>query len=73
MKLTSPDKPRVIQEPNGVTDVPRIHTKIKMLTGAYTLQANRASFSQNQISPISLLCQKEDETLEHFTLNCESL
>ena len=65
----------VIQEPNGVKDVPRIpvHTKIKMLTGSCRLQVNRASFNQNQISPICLLCQKEDETLEHFTLHCESL
>ena len=44
-----------------------------MLTGSYRLQVNRASFSQNQISPICRLCQKEDETLEHFTLHCEFL
>ena len=63
----------VIQEPNGVKDVPFIHTKIKMLTGSYRLQVNRASFSQNQISPVCLFCQKEDETLEHFSLHCKSL
>ena len=66
-------RPPVIQEPNGVKGVSRIHTKIKMLTGSHRLKVNRASFNQNQISPICLLCQKEDETLEHFTLHCESL
>ena len=63
----------VIQDPNGVRDVPRIHIKIKLLAGSYILQVNRAAFNPNQISPICLLCRKEDETKEHFLLRCESL
>ena len=66
-------RPLVIQDPNGVKDVPRIHTKIKMITGTYILQVNRASFYQNQISSTCLLCKKEDETTERFLLHCESL
>ena len=66
-------RPLVIQDPNGVKDVPRIHTKIKMITGTYILQVNRASFNQNQISSTCLLCKKEDENTEHFLLHCESL
>ena len=49
-------RPTVIHDPNGVKDVPRIHTKLKLLTGSYVLQVNRAAFSQNQISPTCLLC-----------------
>ena len=66
-------RPTVIQDPNGVKDVPRIHTKLKLLTGSYVLQVNREAFNQNQISPTCLLCKKEDETKEHFILRCEAL
>lgn len=66
-------KPIAIQGPSEFKDVPRIHTKVKLLTGTYILQVNRVSFNQNQISPICLLCKKEDETTEHFILQCESL
>ena len=30
-------RPPVIQDPNGVKDVPHIHTKITVLTGSYIL------------------------------------
>ena len=43
------------------------------IVGTYILEVNRASFSQNQINPFCLLCKKEDETVEHFALQCESL
>ena len=54
-------------------DVHRIHTKVKILTGSYILQFNRASFNQNQVSPTCLLCKEEEETTEHFMLYCSSL
>ena len=63
----------IIQKANGVKDVPRIHTKIKVLTSTYILQVNRASFNQNQISPVCLLCKEDDETTEHFLLQYSSL
>ena len=66
-------KSLVIKDPSGVGDVPRIHTKTRLLTGTYVLQINRASFNQNQVNPTCLLCKKEDETVEHFLLHCESL
>lgn len=66
-------RPTVIQDPSGVKDVPRIHTKTRLLTGTYILQTNRASFNQNQIDPVCLLCKKENETLEHFILHCDAL
>ena len=66
-------RPPIIQDPNGVKEVPSIYTKIKMIPGTYVLQVNRASFNQNQISSTSLLCKNEDETMEHYLLRCESL
>ena len=66
-------RPPIINDPNGVKDVPHIHTKIKMITGTYILHVNRASFNQNQISSTCLLCKKEDETTEHFLLHFQSL
>ena len=64
---------RKLQEAKGVNDVPRIHTKIKVLTSTYVLQVNRASFNQNQIIPVCLLCKWDDEITEHFLLHCSSL
>ena len=57
----------------GVKDVPHIQTKVKILTGSYVLQVNRASFNQNQVSPTCLLCKEEEETTEHFMLYCSSV
>ena len=54
-------------------NVPRIQTKVKILTGSYVLQVNRASFNQKQVSPTCLLCKKREETTEHFMLYCSSL
>ena len=31
------------------------------------------AFNQNQIEPTCLLCKTEEETLEHFLLNCTAL
>ena len=45
----------------------------RILTSSYGLQVNRASFNQNQISPVCLLCKDDDETAEHFLLQCSSL
>ena len=44
-----------------------------MVTGVYILKENRAAFNQNQIDPKCLLCHKDDETLQHYILDCESL
>ena len=48
----------VIREAHGVKDVPRIQTKVKILTGSYVLQLNRASFNQNQVSPNAFSVRK---------------
>ena len=57
----------------NVREVPRIRTKLKLVTSTYILQVNRASFNQNQVNPTSLLCHQGDESLEHFLLKCSAL
>ncbi|MCG8047714.1 MAG: reverse transcriptase domain-containing protein, partial [Candidatus Thiodiazotropha endolucinida] len=63
----------VIQEAHGVKDISRIHTKVRVLTGVYVLQVNRAAFNQNGVNPTCLLCKEDDETTEHFILQCPAL
>ena len=55
------------------SDINRIPTKIRITTGTYILQSNRAAFNQNEVNKTCLLCNKADETLEHFLLICEQL
>ena len=44
----------------------RAQTKCRLLTGKYTLQSNRAVFSQHLVDPTCKLCNKAPETREHF-------
>ena len=53
----------LIQSVQSIREVPRIKEKLRMVTGVYTLQENRAAFNQNQIDPMCILCRKDDETL----------
>ena len=57
----------------NIREVPRISTKLKLVTGTYILQTNRATFNQNQVNPVCLLCHREDEIVEHFLLHCPAL
>ena len=54
-------------------DIIRIPIGLKIATGTYILQANRASFNRSQLNPICLLCGNSAETLEHFLLTCNCL
>ena len=47
--------------------------KVKILTGNYTLQANRQKYNQHEVSPICKLCNLEPEDREHFILRCPIL
>ena len=60
----------LIQNVGCVSDVPRIHTKLKLVTGVYVLQVNRARFNQNLIDTRCQLCFHADETVAHFLLDC---
>ena len=57
---------------NNTYDTRRAEVKVRLLTGTYTLQSNRAKFNQFNVSPICKLCCKHPETREHFLILCES-
>ena len=54
-------------------EVPRIAVHLKIVTGTYILQSNKASFNQNGVDPTRLLCKTCAETLSHFLLHCAIL
>lgn len=54
-------------------DISRLQTKLKLLTGTYYLQSNKASFNQNSVDPTCLLCKESAETVDHFLLECKTL
>ena len=59
---------------NGSTrEIPRIAVQVKLVTGTYILQANRAAFNQMAVDPMCLLCKNGTEDLEHFLLQCAFL
>jgi hypothetical protein len=47
--------------------------KAKLLTGTYTLQANRAVFNQYEVDKTCPLCGMGPENRQHFMLECPSL
>ena len=63
----------LIKNVESVADVPRVHTRLKLVTGVYVLQVNRATFNQNQIDATCQLCHQADETIDHFLLDCSCL
>ena len=63
----------VIQTIGNAREIPRISRKLKLVTGTYILQSNRAAFNQNAIDPTCLLCKNGEETIKHFLLSCTAL
>ena len=56
--------------PNNTRAVRKANIKAKIITGTYTLQANRARFNQHSVSPTCLLCKNDSEDREHLILHC---
>ncbi|VDI15810.1 Hypothetical predicted protein [Mytilus galloprovincialis] len=54
-------------------DIQRLPIKLRLLTGTYILQSNRAAFNQIDINPTCLLCEEDSETLFHFIHSCPAL
>ena len=54
-------------------DAHRLRVRLKVATGTYTLQTNRASFNNFTSNPECLLCGECDETTQHFLLECKAL
>ena len=63
----------VLQHSGIASDVPCIGTKLKLLTGSYNLQVNRAAFNQNQVDPTCMLYQQCPETVDHLPVECTAL
>ena len=53
-------------------DVEKASIKARILTGTYTLQANRAKFNQYEIDPTCPLCKDGAEDRLHFLLLCKA-
>ena len=62
-----------ISQSANIQDIRRIPTRLKIVTGTYILQTNRAVYSTHLISATCNLCRNADETLQHFVLCCEAL
>ncbi|VDI76287.1 Hypothetical predicted protein [Mytilus galloprovincialis] len=54
-------------------DINRIPIRIKIATGTYILQTNRAAFNQNNVDPTCKLCDQAEESISHFLLCCRAL
>jgi hypothetical protein len=46
---------------------------VKLITGTYRLQTSKAAIKKNGNDCICLICGKDDETVEHFILQCPAL
>ena len=47
--------------------------KARLLTGTYTLQANRHKFNQFEVPPTCKLCHSDPEDRQHFLTQCKKL
>ena len=54
-------------------DINRIPVRVKIATGTYILQSNRAKFNSGYVSPLCKLCNENNEELSHFSLYCPIL
>ena len=55
------------------TDVQKAAIKTRILTGCYTLQANRSKFNQYKVDPTFPICKSAPEDRKHFILQCSSI
>ena len=54
-------------------DINRIPVRVKIATGTYVLQSNRAKYNSGYVSPLCKLCNENNEELSHFLLYCPIL
>ena len=57
----------------GVHEASRIPVQLRIATGTYILQCNRAVYNQFEDDSTCNLCCVADETLTHFLLECKAL
>ena len=58
---------------SDTVSVHKANIHVKLLSGTYILQKNKARFNQYAVSSLCPLCGKDSEDLVHFMLNCEKL
>ena len=63
----------LIQQVNGTRDIPRVSTRLKLVTGTYVTQSSRVAFNQTSVDPTCMLCKQEPETIEHVLTECVAL
>ena len=63
----------LIQQVNGPRDIPRVSTRLKLVTGSYVTQSSRIAFNQAPIDPTCMLCGQDLETIEHVIIECTAL
>ncbi|CAG2206233.1 GUSB [Mytilus edulis] len=56
----------------NITEIKKLSICTKFVTGTYILQSNKAEYSNYATNPMCRLCNKADETIEHFILLCET-
>ncbi|KAK3104737.1 hypothetical protein FSP39_008965 [Pinctada imbricata] len=70
-----PGKPHTVWEnvKNNPFEAHKAMVKVKLMTGTYRFQCDRAKFSGGRISDTCKLCKKESEDMHHFLFQCEVL
>jgi hypothetical protein len=57
----------------SMMDVMRARVHLRLITGTYTLQRDRAKFYKSDTDPTCLMCATADEDITHFLAQCPSL
>ena len=69
------DEPHPLYKHTGSNphEIGKAAIKARILTGTYTLQANRHKFNHQDIDKTCELCRTDTENREHFILDCTAL
>ena len=65
--------PLLLNLSDGAHEASRIPVRLRIATGTYILQSNRAVYNQFECDATCKLCEHAEETLTHFLLECKAL
>ena len=65
--------PLLTNRSGGAHEASRIPVRLRIATGTYILQCNRAIYNQFECGATCNLCDDADETITHFLLECKAL
>ncbi|CAG2248572.1 unnamed protein product [Mytilus edulis] len=63
-------QPILTTNTSNCRNINRIPIRTKVATGSSILQSNGAKFNKCEVSATCKICNKEDETIEHFLISC---